>query len=101
MNLEAIRAENARKRALAPSLYRENAGLDTLTYPGSIKPPEWMCRKHSDLWRKWTDYKPYPTFALISVGAPIPPEQKRREAIAEQREVIAENCHKHSPEAPK
>src|SRR5699024_12389608 len=70
MNLEAIRAENARKRALAHSLYRENAGLDTLTYPNSIKPPEWMCRKHADLWCKWTDHKPFTPLMEMSLTQP-------------------------------
>lgn len=100
MNLEKLREQNARKRALAPSLYGEHGTLNTTAYPGSIKPPEWMCRKHAASWRKWTDYRPYSPIVLMSVGKPIPPEQKRREAIAEQREVIAEICHNHTVEVP-
>lgn len=94
MDLEALRAENARKRALAPSLYGEHGALNTATYPGSTKPPEWLCAKHAASWRKWADYKPYIPVVLMTVGTPVPPEQKRREAIAEQREVITEICHK-------
>lgn len=92
MDLEKLRAENARKQKLTPSLYR-NGVLDIISYPGSIKPPEWMCRKHAEGWRKWADYKPRVPIVLMSVGTPIPPEEKRRVAIAEQREVIADICN--------
>lgn len=97
MNLEKLRAENAQKRALAPTLYADN-GLNLAAYPGSITPPEWMCTKHSASWRTWTDYKPYVPIVLMTVGTPIPPEQKRRGVIAEQREVIAAICDQHCKE---
>lgn len=95
MTIESWRAEQARRRDLAPGLYEPDTGaLKLRCWPGSIPPPKWMCAEHAALWRRWTDYKPYIPITLMSIGQPIPPEEKRRRAIGEQREVIAEGCHK-------
>jgi hypothetical protein len=93
MNLDEHRAHQAHRRALTPSLYSPHGGLDLSQWPGSIQPPEWMCGRHAASWRRWTDYKPYVPIVLMSIGTPVPPEEKRRSAIAGQREVIATICH--------